>query len=101
MLRQKLSYILPDYTSFKHSMDEPTKAAAYYLKTKLRYLPDDTEELFTRKLKELKEFSDGNFKKHYGDVRGWQVSVAQLTPEEEKEQQALTLLLLDKGKYGF
>jgi len=100
LLRHKLSCIFPDYTSFKHKMDEPTKAVANYLKIKLQYLPKETEELLTRKFKELKEFSDENFKKHYGDVRGWHVVVGQLTPEEEKEHRILTVLLLDREKYG-
>jgi hypothetical protein len=100
LLRHKLSSILPDYTSFKHQMDEPTKAVAHYLLTKLRYLPDKTEELLTRKFKELKEFNDANFKKHHGEIRGWHVVVGQLTDEEEKEHRTMTLLLLDKEKYG-
>lgn len=100
LLRHRLSYILPDYTSFKHQMDEPTKAVAHYLNTKLRYLPDTTEELLTRKFKELKQFNDTNFKKYYGEIRGWHVIMGQLTDEEEKEHRTMTLLLLDKEKYG-
>ena len=100
LLRHKLSYILPDCTSFKRQMDEPTKAVAYYLKTKLRYLPDKTEELLTRNFKELKAFNETNFKKHYGEIRGWHVVGGQLTNEEEKENRTMTLLLLDREKYG-
>jgi hypothetical protein len=100
LLRHKLSYILPDYTSFKHKMDEPTKAIAQYLQKKLRYLPDEMEELLTRKFQELKEFNDGNFKKHHGDIGGWHVVYGHMTPEEEKEHRTMTILLLDKEKYG-
>jgi len=100
LLQHKLSYIFPDYDSFKHQMDKPTLAVAHYLKTKFKYLPDSLDELLTRKYNELKEFNDTNFKKHYGEIRGWHVVIGQFTPEEEKEHRAITLLLLDQEKYG-
>jgi len=100
LLQHKLSYIFPNYTSFKHEMDKPTLAVAHYLKTKFQYLPDTLDDLLTRKYNELKEFNDANFKKYYGEIRGWHVVVGQITPEEEKEHRAMTLLLLDKEKYG-
>jgi hypothetical protein len=101
LLRHQLSYMLPDYPSFKYLMDEATKAVANYLATKLRHFPDETEELVTRKFKELQEFRDGCFKKHYGEVRGWHAVVGQQpTQEEEKENRTLTLMLLDRKKYG-
>jgi hypothetical protein len=82
-------------------MDEPTKSVAHYLKSKLQHLPEETEELLTGKFQELKEFHNANFKKHYGEVRGWHVVVGHLTPEEEKQHRSMTLLLLDKEKYGW
>jgi hypothetical protein len=100
LLQHTLSYIYPDYTSFKHQMDKPTLTVAHYLKTKFQYLPDTLDELLTRKYNELKELNDANFKKHYGEIRGWHVVVGQLTPEEEQEHRAMTLLLLDNEKYG-
>lgn len=100
LLRHKLFYIFPNFSYFRHQMDDPTKAVAHYLKTKLRHLPDKTEELLTRKFKELKDFNKTNFKKYYTDTKGWHVVVGELTNEEEKEQRRMTLLLLDKEKYG-
>lgn len=100
LLRHKLSYILPDYVYFKHQMDEPTKAVAHFLKTKLCYLPDTVEQLLTGKFNELKDFNESNFKKYHSDARGWHVVVRQLTDEEEKEHRTMTLLLLDEKKYG-
>lgn len=100
LLRHKLLYVLPDYTYFKHQMDEPTKAVAHFLKAKLRYLPDTIEELLTRKFNELRDFNDANFKKYYSDTRGWHVVVGQPTDEEEKEHRSMILLLLDEEKYG-
>ena len=99
LLRHKLSYVLPSYTSFKHQMDEPTKAIACYLKEKLRYLPDKTEEFLKRKFKELKEFNEINLQKHFDEIKGWHVVGEQLTDEEEKEHRRMTLLLFDKEKY--
>lgn len=101
LLRHRLSYIFPDYTSFKHQMDEPTKAVAHFLQKRLRYLPDETDELLTRKFQELKEFNEANFKKHHEDIGGWHVVVGRLIPEEEKEYRIMTLLLVDKDKYGY
>jgi hypothetical protein len=100
LLRHKLSYFFPDYSYFKHQMDEPTKAVAHFLNSKLRYLPDNIEELLTRKFSELKDFNEKIFKKYYSDTRGWHVVIGQSTEEEEKEYRVMTLLLLDEEKYG-
>jgi hypothetical protein len=100
LLAHQLTCILPDYSSFKRQMDEPTKAIAQYLKAKLRYLPDNTEELVARKFSELKAFHKTNFQKHYGEAGGWHVAAEQLTKEDETEQHMMTLLLLDKEQYG-
>jgi hypothetical protein len=101
LLRHKLSYILPDYSSFKHQMDEPTTAVAAYLTSMLKHYPDRIEELLTRKFEELKVFNKSSFKKYHGEPKGWHVVIGQLTPEEEKQHRIMTLLLLDKEKYGF
>jgi hypothetical protein len=101
LLRHKLLYFFPDSAYFRLQMDDPTKAVANYLTSKFRYLPEEIEELLTRKFNELKEFNETIFKKHYGDTRGWHVVVKQATEEEEeKEHRTMTLLLLDKEKYG-
>lgn len=100
LIRHKLSYIFPDYSYFKHRMDEPTKAVAHFLNLKLRYLPDNIEELLARKFNELKDFNERTFKKYYSDTRGWHVVIGKQTDEEEKEYRTMTLLLLDEEKYG-
>lgn len=101
LLRHKLCYIFPDYGYFKHGMDEPTRAVVDYLKIKVRHLPEETEHLLTRKYKELKEFSDSNFKKHYGEIKdGWHVVARELSDEEVKEHRSMSLLLFDQEKYG-
>jgi hypothetical protein len=100
LLRHKLAYIWPDYSSFKHEMDEPTKTIARHLASKMNHLPDKIEALLKQKFLELKAFNDENFKKHYGDLRGWHVVIGSSTPEGEKEYRAMLLVLLDKEKYG-
>ena len=100
LLRYKLYCVFPNYHYFKIKMDEPTKAVAHFINTKL-HLPDHIDELLIRKLKELQDFSEANFKKYYNDTRGWHVIGGQQTDEEKKENRAMSLLLLDEGKYGF
>jgi|GEM_PF-1729207 len=98
LLRHKLHTIIPDYDYFKNQMDEPTRTISDYLKIKVRNLPDETEKLLTKKFNELREFNEANFKKHYGEKKtdGWHVEFVQLTPEEERENRSMALLLLDK-----
>lgn len=100
LLRHRLSGIFPDYSFFKHQMDKPTKAIAHFLNSKYRYLPDNIEELLARKFGELKDFNEGLSKKYYPETGGWRIVVGKMTDEEEKECRRMTLLLLDKEKYG-
>jgi len=102
LLRLKLLYLWPDYIAFKNAADEATMAVTNYLKTRLRRLPDQIEALFTRKLNELKIFSQANHKKYHGEPRGgWHVTLRPFSDEEEKEAQVMTFLLFDKEKYGY
>ena len=100
LLRHKLSYLWPDYSFFKHSCDEATRAVIDYVKKTIKQFPEQTEKLLSKKIDELKIFNDENFKKYHSDTRGWHVIVGQLTAEEEKEHRVMTLLLLDNEKYG-
>ena len=101
LLRHKLSYLWPDYSFFKYSADEAVKVIINYVSNKIKQFPEQTEELLTKKLSELKRFNESNFKKYYGDTKGWHVVLGQPTIEEEKERNVMTLLLLDKGKYHY
>ncbi|RPD43408.1 hypothetical protein [Paracnuella aquatica] len=100
LLRHKVACIFPDYHSFKHRMDEPTKATSQYLKAKILQLPEETENLVNRKFNELREFMEANFTKHYGDIRGWHIAVGHFSQEEEREHRVMSLLLLDRKGYG-
>lgn len=42
LVRHKLSCVHPDYRSFQHQMDKPTRAVSEYLKVKYRHLPEET-----------------------------------------------------------
>jgi hypothetical protein len=100
LLRHRTAYLWPDYYSFKSRMDEPTKATADYLSRKLRHIHPDIEELLTKKLDELKAFHAAQFKKYYGAVQGWHVTIGPVSPEDQREDRIMSLLLLDKEKYG-
>jgi hypothetical protein len=101
LLRHKLYSILPYYAYFKHQMDEPTKAVAGFLKTKIQHLPEETEQLLAKKYETLKQFNHKTSKKYYGEMKdGWHVVFGQLTDEEEREHRLMSLLLLDSEKDG-
>lgn len=100
LLRHRLSYLLPDYWSFKHAMDEPTKAVANYLIARMGHLPDEIDELAVRKLKELRDFNEKQFKQYYGESGGWHFTFRPRTEEEQKEYRSMILLLMDEEKYG-
>jgi hypothetical protein len=101
LMQHKLSCIFPDYASFKGQVDQPTKAMLDYLITRFRYLPEKTVTFLAGKFNQLKEFNKANFKKHFGDDLGWHFEMPKPRPEEEIEHQFMTLMLLDKDRYGF
>jgi len=98
LLRHKLLSIFPDYRYFKGQMDKPTKSVVKYLKSKVKNLPGEIEQLMKRKFKELEDFNANNFKKHYGEVQGWHVVIGHTSEEEAKENHFMTLLLLEPDR---
>lgn len=102
LLRHKLSYLWPDYYSFKAQIDEPTKAIIEYLKQKCKYFIEKYDEFILRKLEALKIFHKENFDKYHGESRGGlhTIIIGQTSPDEEREYRAMCLLLLDREKYG-
>lgn len=101
LLQHKLCYLWPNYLSFKYSMDEATKAVDFYIKNKIKQFPETTEALVTNRLAGLKTFNESNFKKYHQETKGWHFVIGQLTSEEEREHRVMTLLLLDKDRYGY
>jgi len=102
LLRHKLSYLWPDYLSFKTQIDEPTKAMTEYLKEKFKYFIEKYDEFITSKLEGLKIFNKENFDKYHGESRGgWHtIIIGQTSTEEEREYRTMCILLLDREKYG-
>ena len=102
LLRHKLSYLWPDYNSFKEQMDEPTKAMTEYLKQKFKYFIEKYDEFIVSKLEGLKIFNKENFDKYHGESRGgWRtIIIGQTSPDEEREYRTMCILLLDREKYG-
>ena len=102
LLRHKLSYLWPDYSSFKAQMDEPTKAITEYLKQKLKYSIEKYDEFIVSKLETLKIFNKENFENYHNESNeGWHTIITrQTSPDEEKEYRAMCMLLLDREKYG-
>ncbi|MFC4262648.1 hypothetical protein ACFOWM_07155 [Ferruginibacter yonginensis] len=101
LLRHKISYLWPDYFSFKSQMDEPTKAMSEYLLRKLKYFIEKYDELIVNKLEGLQIFHKNNFEK-YHDKRNESLHIVfrKTNSDEEKENRVMSLLLLDQEKYG-
>jgi hypothetical protein len=101
LMQHKLYCMFPDYALFKAHADEPTKAILDYLVVRFRNIPERTSAFLSGKFKELREFNDACFKKHFGEVSGWHTELRRPTNEEEREDQSMRLMLLDKDRYGF
>jgi len=101
LLRHKLDYLWPDYHSFRHAMDEPTKAVATFLAPRFSRLPFEYGDFVDKKQEELRAFSATNYKRFYGgDGRGWQVSAGEPADEAQHECMVMSMLLIDKHRYG-
>lgn len=103
LLRHQIAYLWPDYAAFKAQMDQPTKAIADYLKHKLSYFIEKHEGFIVSKLDALNIFSNENFDSYHAKDRGgWHtVIIKQTSPDEQREYNAMCLLLLDRGQYDY
>lgn len=100
LLAHKLLYLIPDVFSFKGKMDEATKSAFMFVKEKSYLIPDDVYKSWKERLQELSSFHKSMHKKHYPEPTTW-FFYGQLPAEEEKKEEIISLLLLDKDKYGW
>ena len=100
LLRHKIFYLWPYYRHFKFSADDATKSVINHVKSSISRFPDQTEELLQKKMTALIAFKEKLHEKYYGERQGWHLSVGQSTEEEQNEERILTLLLLDRDKYG-
>ena len=101
LIQHKLSAILPDYLPFKARVDLPTKAMLDHLVARIKNPPETTRVFLNRKFNELREFNQKGYTKNAGEIPGWHTEIRRPTPEEEMELQGMTLLLMDKDRYGF
>ena len=96
------SCLLPDFASFKSWMDEPTRAVAEFLQSKLPRKTSDVAEFHLGKLNESKAFAEQVNQKYYRHIDGWNVWTRDPLPEEEENNNWLmSMLLLDGSAYGF
>ncbi|MCE7042513.1 hypothetical protein [Dyadobacter sp. CY312] len=95
LLRHEQMCLLPDYLSFKVSMDIATKAVADFLLEKLlinlKNLPDEIKQT----MDELKVFNTNTTSKHIGKVRGWHTT----NHIENEKEELMSLVLFDTQKY--
>lgn len=97
LLRHELSCVLPEYSYFKHQMDRPTRMIGKYLYKRI-YINDEELTVLNNKHKELEAFSKSLLLKHHGPLNNV-VYFGKLSPEEEKENHIMSLLLMDKDMY--
>lgn len=96
------SCLLPNYAAFESWMDEPTRAVAEFLKTKLPPRTSEITEFYLGKLGESKAFAQQIKEKYYRHIEGWTIwEVDPLPEEEEKQNWLMSMLLLDGNAYGF
>lgn len=91
--RHQLACLVPDYYSFRASMDAPTTAIADFLEDKLKKESDIIRHNLDSVLQTLKKFRQANAAKHLGDIRGWH------TIDIEEEENLMFMLLLDTKMY--
>jgi hypothetical protein len=102
LLQQKLAALWPSYTYFRNSMDAATRAVDDYLRNKVKFLNGETDLALHKKMEEKARFFEGLHDKYYKDDRGgWHVVIGSSSPEEEKIEHLMTVLLVDKDLYNF
>lgn len=96
-LHHRIQSIMPDYRNFKRQMDEPTKAVAQFLRSKIQYLPSDIGNFLSAKFEELRLFKQALSEKYFKPVGGWQVPLEVTSNEEQRENQIMSILLIDRN----
>lgn len=100
LLAHKVLYLLPNVFSFKGKMDEPTKSVLMFVKGKLYLIIDEIYNSWKTRLQELSTFNENLRKKYYPEPGPW-LFYGQQSADEEKKEEVISLLLLDKNKYGW
>ncbi|WP_342084985.1 hypothetical protein [Dyadobacter sp. OTU695] len=102
LLGHYASCLLPTFDAFEQWMDEPTRAVAGFVKTKLPRRNSEIPEFYLEKLNESKAFAQQTKEKYYRHIDGWHVWERDPLPEEEENVNWLmSMILLDRNAYGF
>jgi hypothetical protein len=102
LLWHKLSYLWPDYFSFKAQMDFPTKTIAEYIEQKVKHVYKVYDDFVKNKLEALRTYNRNSFERHYGDMlHNSNTFFTKLSnPDDVMENRAMCVVLLDKDYYG-
>lgn len=102
LLKLKIIHSIPDYDGFHHYMDKPAKRIAKYLASKIEKFSDTTENLIKAKIEDLESFAKANQKKYFSEqLAGWHIAIPEPpSPRKMRQIIIMTMLLLDKEKYG-
>lgn len=96
------SCLLPNYTAFENWADEPTRAVAGFIKSKLSHISTEVSDFYLGKLRESKAFSEHLFDKYYQNIEWAAVwTVDPLPEEEENTNWLMSMLLLNENAYNF
>ena len=100
LLKHSISYLWPDYISFKKEMDSETKNIALNLESQMLSISDQVYNFIKHKLEALKKFNEANFKKYYANVKfDYSVSSSE-TDVEMKINLLMSFMLIDKDRYA-
>ncbi len=95
LLRHEQMCLLPDYLSFKGTMDIATKSVADFLLKKVTRISENLSDAIKQTMDELKVFNANNTTKHIGEVQAWHTTIH---IDNEKEE-LMFVVLFDPEKY--
>lgn len=101
LLRFQVKTIVPDFASFYYEADPASRAVADFILESIRQLDPETDELLTRKSKELHAFFERKQQQYIPYKGGWRTTIGNDNPGHERQSKIMLLVLLDKDKYGF
>lgn len=94
LLRHSINDVWPDYASFYHSMDTPSRAVADFLNDKVARYFTEIKQLLEQSIKHRQDFIDSLYKEFFSNEGGWHVH-REITPEEELKIFRMSLFLAD------
>jgi hypothetical protein len=95
LLSNECDYIWPNYNSFYHKADIPTKSVADFLYKKISYRGTGINGFIKSSMEESTRFFNDRFKQHFGELNNCYVVTSSLSEEEEIGNFRMNLLLMD------